>query len=178
LHEHKHDITPARTFRYAVQNRVYCDSTSVRCNCYHRVHRNPDSPGGNEYRPGNTGCICSPRVRFTRGILTTVPTDALPGYNMVQRDVAEKDYLGIITITFQEGMGMNSIKKVDITLTRADATNQTATVGTKKGDEVEFQGTRGTGSERGQADRVEVWVTTNEVQNYKIVDVLREYRSR
>lgn len=112
------------------------------------------------------------------GTLTTVPTDAIPSYNMVQVDVGEKDYLGIIPVTFQGGMGMNSIKKVDIKLTRADGTVQTATVGTKKGDEVELQGTRGTGSDRGQADRVEVWVTTNEVMTYKIVDVLREYRSR
>ncbi len=73
---------------------------------------------------------------------------------------------------------MNSIKKVEIKLTRADGSTQTATVGTKKGDEVELQGTRGTGSERGQVDRIEVWVTTNQAQTYRIVDVLREYRSR
>jgi hypothetical protein len=93
-------------------------------------------------------------------------------------DVSEKDYLGIITVTFQGGLGMNSIKKVDVKLTRADGSTQTATVGTKKGDEVELQGTRGSGSERGPSDRVEVWVTTNQVQTYKIVDVLRDYRSR
>jgi hypothetical protein len=102
----------------------------------------------------------------------------LPSQNIVQVDVGEKDYLGIIPVTFQGGMGMNSIKKVDIKLTRADGTTDTATVGTTKGASVELQGTRGTGSERGQTDRVEVWVTTNEVQRYKIVDVLREYRSR
>jgi hypothetical protein len=112
------------------------------------------------------------------GTLTTVPTDVLPAENFVTVDVSEKDYLGIITVTFQGGMGMNSIKKVDIKLTRADGSTQTATVGTKKGDEVELQGTRGSGSERGPSDRVEVWVTTNQVQTYKIVDVLREYRSR
>ena len=112
------------------------------------------------------------------GTLTTVPTDALPAENFVTVDVSEKDYLGIITVTFQGGMGMNSIKKVDVKLTRADGSTQTATVGTRKGDEVELQGTRGSGSERGPSDRVEVWVTTNQVQTYRIVDVLREYRSR
>jgi len=112
------------------------------------------------------------------GTLTTVPTDVLPSQNLVTVDVSEKDYLGIITVTFQGGMGMNSIKKVDIKLTRADGSTQIATVGTRKGDEVELQGTRGSGSERGPSDRVEVWVTTNQVQTYKIVDVLREYRSR
>ena len=110
--------------------------------------------------------------------LTTVPTDVLPGFNMVTVDVGEKDYLGIIPVTFQGGSGMNSIKKVDIKLTRGDGSIQTATVGTKKGDEVELQGTRGAGSERGQVDRIEVWVTTNQAQTYRIVDVLREYRSR
>ena len=112
------------------------------------------------------------------GTLTTEPTDVLPSYNMVEVDISEKDYLGIITVTFQGGMGMNSIKKVDVKLTRADGSTQTATIGTKKGDEVELQGTRGTGSARGEIDRVEVWVTTNQVQTYKIADVLREYRSR
>jgi hypothetical protein len=112
------------------------------------------------------------------GTLTTLPTDVLPGFNMVTVDVGEKDYLGIIPVTFQGGSGMNSIKKVEIKLTRADGSTQTATVGTKKGDEVELQGTRGAGSERGQVDRVEVWVTTNQAQTYRIVDVLREYRSR
>ncbi len=112
------------------------------------------------------------------GTLTTVPTDVLPGFNLVTIDVGEKDYLGNIPVIFQGGSGMNSIKKVDITLTRADGSTQTATVGTNKGDEVELQGTRGTGSERGQVDRIEVWVTTNQAQTYKVVDVLREYRSR
>jgi len=112
------------------------------------------------------------------GTLTTVPTDVLPGFNMVTVDVGEKDYLGIIPVTFQGGSGMNSIKKVEIKLTRADDSTQTATVGTKKGEEVELQGTRGAGSERGQVDRIEVWVTTNQAQTYRIVDVLREYRSR
>jgi hypothetical protein len=75
-------------------------------------------------------------------------------------------------------MGMNSVKKVDKKLTRADGTIQTATVGTKKGDEVDLQGTRGTVSERGQTDRIEIQVLINDGQSYKGADVLREYRSR
>ena len=112
------------------------------------------------------------------GTLTTVPTDVLPDYNDVTVDVLEKDYLGIIPVIFQGGKGMNSVKKVDIKLTRADGTIETATVGTKKGDEVELQGTRGSGSARGPIDRVEVWISVNTGQTYKVVDVLREYRSR
>src|SRR5665647_3105719 len=37
--------------------------------------------------------------------LTTVPTDVLPGFNMVTVDVGEKDDLGIIPVTFQGGSG-------------------------------------------------------------------------
>ena len=134
------------------------------------------SPSGTTPGSGTTGSPFGSGA--TAGTLTTGPTDALPPENVVTVDVSEKDYLGIITVTFQGGLGMNSIKKVDIKLTRADGSTQEATVGTRKGDEVELQGTRGTGSERGPSDRVEVWVTTNQVQTYKIVDVLREYRSR
>jgi len=106
------------------------------------------------------------------------PTEIMPEYTAIRVDVSEKDYLGNITVTFQGGKGQMGTKKVDVKLTRADGAVQTATVGTKKGDEVELQGIRGSGSERGQADRVEVWVTMNTGQTYKIADVLREYRTR
>jgi hypothetical protein len=133
---------------------------------------NKTSPSGTTPGSGIPGAPSGSGL--SSGTLTTVPTDVLPPQNLVTVDVSEKDYLGIITVTFQGGMGMNSIKK----LTRADGTTEEKTVGTNKGDEVELQGTRGSGSERGPSDRVEVWVTTNQVQTYKIVDVLREYRSR
>jgi hypothetical protein len=102
----------------------------------------------------------------------------MPDYNVVKVDVGEKDYLGTIPVTFQGGLGMSHVKKIDVKLTRADGSTQTASVGNKKGDEVELQGTRGSGSERGQADRVEVWVSMDNGQTYKVADVLREYRSR
>ncbi len=110
--------------------------------------------------------------------LTTVPTDEVPSYNMVIVDVGEKDYLGIIPVIFQGGMGMIHVKKIDVKLTRADGTTQMANLGTKKGDEVDLDGTRGSGSERGQIDRVEVWVTMDNGQTYKTNDDLREYRTR
>jgi len=112
------------------------------------------------------------------GSLVTSPTDAMPDYSVVSVTVGEKEYTGTIPVTFDGGKGMSAATKVDVKLTRADGTVQTATIGTKKGDEVELSGTRGSGSERGQADRVEVWVTMNTGQKYKVADVLREYRSR
>ena len=112
------------------------------------------------------------------GSLVTVPTDAMPDYSVVSVTVGEKDYTGIIPVTFDGGKGMSAATKVDVQLTRADGSVQAYTLGTKKGDEVDLDGTRGSGSERGQADRVEVWVTMNTGQKYKVADVLREYRSR
>ncbi|MCX6691952.1 MAG: hypothetical protein NTW33_07855 [Methanoregula sp.] len=112
------------------------------------------------------------------GSLVTSPTDAMPDYSLVSVTVGEKDYTGIIPVTFDGGMGMNAVTKVDVKLTRADGSVQTYPLGTKKGDIVELEGTRGSGSERGQADRVEVWVTMNTGQTYRVADVLREYRSR
>jgi hypothetical protein len=102
----------------------------------------------------------------------------MPEYTAVIVDIGEKDYLGTIPVIFEGGKGQAATKKIDVKLTRADGSVQTATIGTRKGDDVELQGTRGSGSERGQADRVEVWVTMNTGQTYKIADVLREYRSR
>jgi len=128
--------------------------------------------------PGTSGVSGTPTAKEGASSLVPGPTDRMPDYNAVTVDVGEKDYLGIIPVIFQGGKGLGATKKIEVKLTRVDGFVQTATVGTMKGDEVELQGTRGSGSERGQADRVEVWVTMNTGQTYKIVDVLREYRSR
>jgi hypothetical protein len=128
--------------------------------------------------PSGTGSAAGTPAGTGGASLVPGPTDTMPDYSAVTVDVGEKDYLGKIPVIFQGGKGQINTKKIDVKLTRADGSVQTATVGTNKGDETELQGTRGSGSERGQADRVEVWVTMNSGQTYKIVDVLREYRSR
>lgn len=110
--------------------------------------------------------------------LTTVPTDVIPSYNMVKVDIGEKDYLGIIPVIFQGGIGMIHVKKIDVKLTRADGSVQTATVGIKKGDQVDLEGTRGVAPARGPIDRVEVWVSMDNGMRYKTNDELREYRTR
>jgi len=110
--------------------------------------------------------------------LTTVPTDVIPSYNMVIVDVGEKDYLGKIPVIFQGGIGMIHVKKIEAKLTRADGTVQTATIGIRKGDQIELDGTRGEGPLRGPIDRIEVWVTMDNGQIYKTNDELREYRTR
>jgi hypothetical protein len=92
--------------------------------------------------------------------------------------VGEKDYLGKIPVTFDGGQGQVNVKSIACTLTRADGTTQTTTLTSNKGDVISLDGTRGSGSLTGQADRVQVAVTMKNGQTYKIADVLREYRSR
>jgi hypothetical protein len=128
--------------------------------------------------PSGTGTSAGTQAQQTGSSLVPGPTDKMPDYNAVTVDVGEKDYLGLIPVIFQGGKGLAATKKIDVKLTLVDGSTKTATVGTNKGDEVELQGTRGEGSNRGQADRVEVWVTMNNGQTYKIVDTLREYRTR
>ena len=110
--------------------------------------------------------------------LTTEPTQVMPENQAVTVDVSQKEYTGDITVTFQGGYGQSSTSKVWTKLTRVDGTTDTKYIGTNKGDSVILSGTRGTGNLEGQTDRVEVWVTMNTGKTYKIVDVLRTYRSR
>lgn len=110
--------------------------------------------------------------------LTTGPVDTMPENQAVTVDVSQKEYTGDITVTFQGGYGQSSTSKVRTKLTRVDGTTEEKYIGTNKGDSVILAGTRGTGNLEGQTDRVEVWVSMNNGKTYKIVDVLREYRSR
>jgi len=110
--------------------------------------------------------------------LSTESTNAIPSYNMITVDIGQKDYLGKIPVIFQGGIGMIHVKRIDVKLTRADGTVQTATIGTNKGDQIELEGTRGELSLRGPVDRIEVWVSMDNGQTYKTNDELREYRSR
>ena len=59
-------------------------------------------------------------------------------------------------------------------MTRTDGTTQTYNLGSNKGAEVDLAGAEENGSLQGQPDRVEVWVTMNNGQTYKTVDVTRE----
>ncbi len=127
---------------------------------------------GSPTPPSPTGTLPSVTATGQSGAnLVPGPTDAVPEYNAVTVDVGEKDYLGNIPVIFQGGMGQIHVKKIDVKLTRADGQIRTLSLGNKKGDEVELGGTK-------QTDRVEVTVTMDNEQTYKIVDVLRQYRTR
>jgi len=125
-----------------------------------------------------TGTSAGSSAATSTSGLTTSPTDVMPENIAVTVTVGEKDYLGKIPVTFDGGRGQVNVKKIDITMTRADGSTQTATLGSDKGETMKLDGTRGSGSLTGQADRVQVSVTMNNGQTYKIVDVLREYRTR
>jgi hypothetical protein len=103
--------------------------------------------------------------------LVTSPTDALPSQNMVTVDVGEKDYLGVIPITFQGGMGQIHVKTIEATVYRADGQTRTEPIGIKKGDMVEIQGTK-------QTDRVVVYMTFDNGDRKKTNDVMSAYRTR
>ena len=105
------------------------------------------------------------------GNLVVSPTDIIPDYNMVTVDVGEKDYLGKIPVIFQGGTGQIHVKKIDVTLYRSDGQVKTATIGIKKGDMAELEGTK-------QTDRVVVRVSMDNGQSFTINDVLSPYRTR
>jgi len=126
---------------------------------------------------GASGTTTTPGAA-TGGTIVTSTTDVMPDNIAVTVDVGEKDYLGVIPVTFQGGLGQVNVKRIDVKLTRTDGTTQTGTLGTKKGDTFELDGTRGSGTLSGQPDRVEVWVITNAGQTYKVVDKIVPYRTR
>jgi hypothetical protein len=102
----------------------------------------------------------------------------MPSNIAVTVTVGEKDYLGKIPVTFEGGAGQGNVNKISVVLTRVDGSTETESLGSDKGDIVNLDGTRGSGSLSGQDDRVQVWVTMNNGQTYEVADVLREYRSR
>jgi hypothetical protein len=103
--------------------------------------------------------------------LAVSPTDAVPGQNMVSVIVKEKDYAAKIPVEFDGGMGQIHVKKVDVTVYRADGQERTATISPKRGESVELEGTK-------QTDRVVVYVTFDNGTRLKTNDVLSPYRTR
>jgi hypothetical protein len=126
----------------------------------------PASPAATTPRPNSAaGTGAAP----ASGVLTAVPTDIVPSYNQVTVDVGVKDYLGNSEVIYQGGMGQIHVKKITATMTRSDGKTQTEILENKKGFSVELLGTK-------QVDRVEVWVSMDNGETYKINDVLLEYR--
>jgi len=103
--------------------------------------------------------------------LVPSPTDVLPAQNAITMTVKEKDYLGNIDVVFDGGMGQIHVKKIEVTLYRADGQVKAATIGTKKEDNVVLEGTK-------QTDRVVVYVSFDNGDRMKVTDVQSPYRTR
>jgi hypothetical protein len=83
----------------------------------------------------------------------------------------EKDYLGNVIVTFQGGSGLIHVKKIDVSLNRADAQVKTGSLGIHVDDTLTLEGTKDT-------DRIIVYATMDDGKTYKIVDALSPYKTR
>ncbi|MFY9749260.1 MAG: hypothetical protein WAK75_09450 [Methanoregula sp.] len=105
--------------------------------------------------------------------LTTSPTDVMPADIAISVSVGQKTDQGAILVTFNGGPGQNNVNGVTVTVTRADGSTQTKTLGLDQGDQVSMAGTpRTPGTLTGAADRVQVAVSMNNGQTYNVVDEL------
>jgi hypothetical protein len=100
--------------------------------------------------------------------LVPSPTDDVVAARQVNINV-EKDYLGNVIYTFQGGAGLIHVKKIDITLDRADGTTETGTLGITVDSTATLEGTKNT-------DRAIVSVTLDDGNTYKMVDTLVPFK--
>jgi hypothetical protein len=115
--------------------------------------------------------VSAPAATVTTGAsLVPSPTDSMVASRLVNVNV-EKDYLGMVTFTFQGGSGLIHVRSIEVTLNRADGIVKTATLGTHVDDAVTLEGTKDT-------DRVMVSVSMDDGKTYKIIDALSAYRTR
>jgi hypothetical protein len=103
--------------------------------------------------------------------LVVSPTDVVPDNNQVTVVVQEKVYDGTIPVVFGGGKGQILVKSARIVLYRSDGQVMNEYLGITKDDTTKLQGTK-------QTDRVVVYVTEVNGQEYKVVDVLSPYRTR
>jgi hypothetical protein len=121
--------------------------------------------------PPATAAPAGTQAPLAQNNLVVSPTDVVPVTNLVSVIVQEKEYSGIIPVVFDGGKGQFLVKSVAVTLYRADGQSSTVSLGIKKGDVVNLEGTR-------QTDRVVVYVTEMNGETYKVTDVLSPYRTR
>ena len=103
--------------------------------------------------------------------LVVGPTDVIPDNNQVSVIVQEKVYDAKIPVIFDGGKGQYLVKSARVTLYRSDGQVINENLGIKKGDEVRLQGTM-------QTDRIVVYVSEVNGQEYKVADVMSPYRTR
>jgi hypothetical protein len=119
------------------------------------------------------GCTTAPPLLTpTLTVPTPEPTQTLPPGQDVTLQVDQKDPIyDTITVVFAGGEGQIAVTNIIVKVTLSDGKTETKQLQPVKGEEVRFQGTRGT-------DRVEAWVTLNTGKTYKTVDTLLPHRTR
>ena len=86
--------------------------------------------------------------------------------------VQSKDSAGRVIVRFEGGPGKSMVKQIEVRLTRADGSVDTAQMDTRvEFPEVTFMGSKGT-------DRVEVFVRFLSGKTYKVIDEPVIYRQR
>ena len=123
--------------------------------------------------PSATGAPPGPQETSapTQNNLVPSPTDVVPDNNAVTVVVQEKDYLGQIPVVMGGGKGQILVKSARIVLYRSDGQVINEKLGINKDDTTNLQGTK-------QTDRVVVYVSEVNGKEYKVADVLSEYRTR
>ncbi len=104
------------------------------------------------------------------GVGDPTENDSLDAARSVNVNI-EKDHLGTIIATFQGGPGLIHVRKIEVTVNRADGEVRTGSVGIKLDDSASIEGTKDT-------DRVMVFVTLSDGKTYKIYDELVPYKPR
>ncbi|NMB78264.1 MAG: hypothetical protein GYA23_04140 [Methanomicrobiales archaeon] len=125
--------------------------------------------------PSQPGQVQTPGAAATTaaaGSTFLLPTevDALGPERLLNVNI-EKDYLGRIHATFQGGPGLLNVRKLAVTVNRADGTSATADLGIKVDDTITLDGTK-------ETDRVIVYASLADGKTYKIYDDFAPFRSR
>jgi len=108
----------------------------------------------------------------TETVLPSGTTEQLPRTIEVYFSVQPKDSAGRVIVRFEGGPGKSMVKAIEVRLTKADGSVDTAQMDTRmEFPEVTFMGSKGT-------DRVEVFVRFLSGKTYKVIDEPVIYRQR
>lgn len=120
-----------------------------------------------------SGCVSPwPAGDGTPPVPTPGPVQTLPPGKDVTIQVNEKDTsYATITVIFSGGEGQVAVTDILVRVTRPDGEIIMEHLPPVKGSEVIIQGSRDT-------DRIEVFVTLNTGNRYKVIDTLLPYRTR
>ncbi|RPJ53578.1 MAG: hypothetical protein EHJ95_01960 [Methanobacteriota archaeon] len=105
--------------------------------------------------------------------LSPGPTVTMPPNQRIEVMVDDKDPIyARINVEFRGGSGQSAVTNIALKLTRADGVVVQETLPARVGQTIQLQGTRGA------TDRLEVTVSLNNGQSYKIIDKLMYAQTR